>query len=834
MAKSNRKLAAIVFTDIVGFTELTAENEPAALKLLDTQRNLLKPIVESYNGDWLKEIGDGLLLSFATSHDAVKCSIEIQRKVKSIEKLNLRIGIHQGEVIFQGNDVIGDDVNIAARIEPFSAPGGIAISDRVNVGLERDPDFETSYIGKPDLKGVKQRVEIFCITSHGLPETDISQVSAKLEPKNKSLAKRIVLPLMGLIFTLIGAFVWFVFPLITFTIADDQSRFESKIAVLYLENKGQEENNYVADGLTEEIISRLSKINNLAVASRYDVLGYKGKVINIEEIKNDISPDLILTGNILIKDSQLKIYLELLDIKNRKVVWADSFKENIDNIFSLQDKMAMKIVSNLSISISSSDKASVLLDPASDITMYDELLKIKKDLFEFIEQEDGLDKLIERLNNIIEKDPQFADAIATRGLYYFFQYYHKGYWIDEDENSGKELREAALKDSEAALYLDPKNLTALGNLPTIYMLSLWKIRSTSQKIFTARKAFVHFNELQENYPDNFMTSFARGMYHRIKIRMAALSDETDYDNALKYLNKSLRQMRNGINNESSDPLIIKLYEEGLKVLGSLVDTYNDYSIAIEYHNELINFYEEHKKLEELEDAMVSQIFILLLTGYFEKAIDMAFKLESVSKQNQSKFGQYRAKMYIAKAYAEKGEPEVGIELIENVQKEYFDKMGLWAKVIFNIYKIELLLNNNEYEKAELELENSFVSTDSLVIKRKHNEYHLWIVTGLRMYTESLAAIIYSELNIPTKTQYYINKIENQIPNQPRLYFAYSTAILNNLSISYQYLGKERKALEYKRMAVEEMIKIADKLSKEDKYVFINNIKLNKELNSLSL
>ena len=119
-SESKRKLAAIVFTDIVGFTRLSAENEPAALELLDKQRELLQPIVSSYRGEWLKEIGDGLLLTFETNLDAVECAVKIQKQVRSVDNLNLRIGIHQGEVVFQGNDVIGDDVNIASRFSRTS------------------------------------------------------------------------------------------------------------------------------------------------------------------------------------------------------------------------------------------------------------------------------------------------------------------------------------------------------------------------------------------------------------------------------------------------------------------------------------------------------------------------------------------------------------------------------------------------------------------------------------------------------------------------------------------------------------------------------------------
>ena len=126
MTEQTRKLAAIVFTDIVGFTELSSKNEPAALTLLDNQRNIFKPIVESYNGQWLKEIGDGLLITFDGTMDAINCCIEIQEAAKEIDHMNLRIGIHQGEVLYTDGDVLGDDVNIASRIEPFAGAGGIA------------------------------------------------------------------------------------------------------------------------------------------------------------------------------------------------------------------------------------------------------------------------------------------------------------------------------------------------------------------------------------------------------------------------------------------------------------------------------------------------------------------------------------------------------------------------------------------------------------------------------------------------------------------------------------------------------------------------------------
>ena len=188
---SQKKLKAIVFTDMADFTQISAQDEDRALDLIQKQNEIIKPIVEKHNGEWLKEIGDGLLFSFDSSIEAVRCSIEIQETLKDVNDLNIRIGIHQGDIFVKDGDVFGDDVNIASRIEPFSAPGGIAISGRVNASLERHPEYETVYLGKPKLKGVSQEVKAYCIVSHGLPKTDLSQVTAKTRKEIQNMVSHI-------------------------------------------------------------------------------------------------------------------------------------------------------------------------------------------------------------------------------------------------------------------------------------------------------------------------------------------------------------------------------------------------------------------------------------------------------------------------------------------------------------------------------------------------------------------------------------------------------------------------------------------------------------------
>ena len=166
---STKKLKAIVFTDIVDFTKISAEDEQQALDIIDKQREILKPIVIEHNGEWLKEIGDGLLFSFDSSLDAVNCSIEIQQTLQEIDDLKLRIGIHQGDIFIKDGDVFGDDVNIASRVESFAPEGGIAISDKISKDISGVKDIKTSFIGYRKLKGVEQETQIKSISSHNMP-----------------------------------------------------------------------------------------------------------------------------------------------------------------------------------------------------------------------------------------------------------------------------------------------------------------------------------------------------------------------------------------------------------------------------------------------------------------------------------------------------------------------------------------------------------------------------------------------------------------------------------------------------------------------------------------
>jgi len=175
--EAKRQLAAIMFTDIAGYSRLANQDEKEALKLIKKQRRLLKPIVKKFDGEWLKEIGDGLLLSFASSLNAVECALAIQEKTRGVEHLDLRIGIHQGDIVRDGNDVLGDGVNIASRLEVFAEVGGVVVSEKIQQDLASQPEYEVTLLGEFELEGVEQKVEIYIVTLIGaeLDETKLEE-----------------------------------------------------------------------------------------------------------------------------------------------------------------------------------------------------------------------------------------------------------------------------------------------------------------------------------------------------------------------------------------------------------------------------------------------------------------------------------------------------------------------------------------------------------------------------------------------------------------------------------------------------------------------------------
>ena len=847
--KSERKHVSIVFTDIVGFTALSSNNEPAALALLEKQRKLLKPVVDSYDGEWLKEIGDGLLLTFPTASAAVQCAIDIQKIASDHSDLVLRIGIHEGEVTATEGDIIGDDVNVASRIEPFSAPGGIAISGKIQQNISSLPDFKTMYLGQPKLKGVRQKVEIHCIVSQGLPKPDLKTVKAKLDLGQQSLFKKYVFPITGALFTLIGGFIWLIFPLISFTTASTRD-YDNKIAVLYFDNKGEQSDDYISEGLTQEIIARLSKIKTLSVASRFDVAGYKSSSVDLDEIKNKLDLNFLLTGFIRKLDSHLIISVELIELDSRKVFWAETYNKKVDDIFEIQKEVSLNVVDNLGIELNISDEKSLILDPAKNNKVYNMLLKVKYNAYKLNTDTTSLQKMVDELDTIIEIDSTFADALATRAFTTFLLYFGKEARRKPDSQESKDFYDRILNDANSALYYDPNNFVAISIFPFTNLLKLSQSKnSPTQMIFLGRQALVGVNEMIDKVPNHYISQFIQGMYHQIRALLTA--NKPDYDKGVYYLNKAIDQTRKGVDNNIADPMVKMIYNKGTWWLAELHYRFEYYSHVISLYDELIALHSHNNASYRLKKTLRKKGTALIKMGYFEESIDNYIKLNKISgddKFNGNLYSFYSITQ-LAYSYIQLNQYQVGIDiLMENPPSDYYDD---WDKSkYFLAYQYELFLGEgyaglNKFEKSNYHLLRAIEGTKQRIELTKN------IDPSIKYTGSSIGDVVneYGQYSLIPKSILALNKsfsknrndveeLVNDIHNGIEIYgitdsYAYFQ-IIANLTKVYQNIGDDAnfEKMHYRAKTIKKQI--AEKLIEGDKEVFDNNIPSDKRLYSLLL
>jgi len=602
MTTQKRKLAAIVFTDIVGFTKLSAENEPAALSLLDKQRELLQPIVQSHNGEWLKEIGDGLLLSFGSNSDAVNCAIAIQTAVKDVENLILRIGIHQGEVVFQGGDIIGDDVNIASRIEPFSAPGGVAVSGRVNAALERDPEFETVYLGKPALKGVSQEVKAYCIVSHDLPQTDLSQVTAKLEKKTPIWYFAVPALLV------IAIAAYFIMPKKPSVIS---------MAVMYLEISGNEEDQYL-ETMTEDLIFDLSSAlpGKLKVSEAATVRKFKNTDLEISDLAKSLGVQYIFKSSLQRYGDGYNLRCRLVEANTGTDKLLNKWFIEGNSLQSIVGVLVENIIGGLDIAI-----AGELTKNEYDPEAYQLYLK-SKDLYARSDDHETNLKAIDLMKNAIELDDKLIAAQLKLGQ----MYYDNGEY-EEAEN----LYVRSLKKSRQL-----ENNTNIAE-------SLRKQGQLFRKQRQNEKALEKFNEaLSISTVMNDKNSMAK-----IMNSIAILYYNTErFDDALEYWLQAFT-----IAKEFDDKLKISKY---LNNIGIWYWKDYDYSKAIEYYDKSLAIKEElgdtrnyGKTLNNLGEVYYDMGDFSSATDYFNQSISIKEKLNDKKGLNSTLFNLGEAQIYNA-------------------------------------------------------------------------------------------------------------------------------------------------------------------------------------------
>ena len=349
MPHITRQLAAIMFTDIVGYTALMGEDEAKAFDLLEKNRILQKPLIDSYGGKWIKELGDGVLATFSTVSDAVYCAVAIQKASKREPDLNLRIGIHQGEVVFQDDDVFGDGVNIASRLESLAPSGGIWLSEAVYRNIQNKHGLQALFVGEEQLKNVIDPIKIYEINAVDVELPELEEPSqGKPTTKSSSTNKPVYLTLAVIVIALLSYWGYRQFYNSPSAEVEDIT-----IAVLAFDDQSPEgDQEYLGNGIASEIINLLGKVNGLNVIGKASSFSFKDKDATIEEIGQVLNADMVVDGSIIVVDNITRISVQLIDVSSSKQVWSENYDRQEANLLAIIDGAAQSIASSLSITLS--------------------------------------------------------------------------------------------------------------------------------------------------------------------------------------------------------------------------------------------------------------------------------------------------------------------------------------------------------------------------------------------------------------------------------------------------------------------------------------------------
>jgi len=408
LVEEGRRLAAIMFTDMVGYTSLGQRNESLSLALVEEQKKLVRPVLARHQGREVKTIGDAFLVEFPNAVDAVRCAYDIQRAVREFNlslapdrRIHLRIGVHVGEIVGLDGDISGDAVNVASRIEPLSEDGGVCVSRPVFDFVKGRVDIGLSSMGPKTLKNVTEPMEVY----------------------------RMMMP-------------WAEEPLGQKTDTDT-----NRIAVLPFANMSPDPNDeYFADGMTEELIDRLAQVKALKVIARTSVMSYKGEKKKASAIARELDVSSLVEGSVRKAANRVRVTVQLISAGSEEHLWSSHYDGTLDDIFAVQSEIAEKVAAELKVQLLKEEKLAIEKKATQDTIAYTYYLQGMQMLEKM--EEAPLRNALSLFEQALARDPTFARAQAGIGLSYLWL----GNWGHISFTEGIEKGKAAAKK---ALELDP-------------------------------------------------------------------------------------------------------------------------------------------------------------------------------------------------------------------------------------------------------------------------------------------------------------------------------------------------------------------------------------------
>jgi TolB-like protein/class 3 adenylate cyclase/Tfp pilus assembly protein PilF len=459
-----RKLTAILSADVVGYSRLMDDNEEATVRTLNVYRDTMRTLILQHRGRVVDATGDNLLAEFSSVVDALNCSVKVQQEIAARNtdlsperKMEFRIGVNVGDVIEEEDRIYGDGVNIAARVEALAEAGGICITGRAYDQVKNKLEFGYQYLGKHSVKNIPEPVRVYKVLME--PEA----AGKILGEKRKAIRWMALATAVVLLIGVGGLAGWYLYlrqssridPAVldgrVYTLPDKPS-----IAVLPFDNlSGEPEQEYFSDGITDDLITDLSKISGLFVIAHNSVFAYKDKPVKIRQVAEELGVRYILEGSVRKAENRVRINAQLIDVTTGGHLWAERYDRQYTDIFELQDEVMGKIVSALAVKLSGAEQAQITRRPTANLEAYDYYLRAERGAY--CEEYSLFIETLALYEKAIALDPDFADA-------------HAGYaraavevWHTSWDNilAGPVARKRAYEAADRALTLNP-------NIPRAY------------------------------------------------------------------------------------------------------------------------------------------------------------------------------------------------------------------------------------------------------------------------------------------------------------------------------------------------------------------------------
>ncbi len=443
-----RKLVAIMFTDIEGYTSLMQKDEKKGIEYRDRHRKVFDETTKKYNGRILQYFGDGTLSTFQSAIDAVQCGIEMQLSFREEPRIPVRIGIHSGDTIVTDEEIIGDGVNVASRIESLAKTGSVYISDKVYDEVKNQDDLLTASMGIHKLKNVTKPMEVYAVSNHQLGGIEMPNESARVEKGNPAMKWSIIAATV----LLIGILAYSTGILNGKLRSDSVEILSDKsIAVLPFKNESSDSSNvYFVNGLMESTLNNLQKIKNLRVISRSSVEKYRNTNMTIPEIAEELNVSYFVEGSGQKIGDQILLNIQLIEASTDQHLWAEQYNREVVDIFDLQNEVARNIVSSIEVIVTPSELELIEKKPTENLLAYDYYLRALEPLHS--QTQDGLQQAIGLLEKAIEQDSEFALAYANIAV---------SYYLLERSQLEKQYTEKINSYADKALLYDSKSPESL-------------------------------------------------------------------------------------------------------------------------------------------------------------------------------------------------------------------------------------------------------------------------------------------------------------------------------------------------------------------------------------